>query len=491
MNALLSLVALVWSLRIVANLLAYIQLWYVKEYRFDRMLIHLRTRQGKRLWFIRFRLPPFSPKTLVIALASLGVFSFVLFQLPLPLFIKLVVIDLGSFPLTVILVLLVGLPTRLYHAYLITKAVNKLRNHKPMVVIGITGSFGKTSTKEYLAAILSVRFQVLKTPASKNSPIGIAETVLAQLQPQHEIFVVEMGAYKRGEIAKMAGMVRPQIGIITAVNAQHQDLFGTLATTTRAKYELIQGLDGQGLGIFNADNVHVREMAGWARRAGRRVWCYSAQKPTSQVKAQRWFTAVNLTADLHALDCEVNDGKQQFKLRAQVVGEHQVSNVLAAVAAAVACGMKFSEAVTACGRIVPVEKVLQIMPGIKGATFIDDTFNNNPDAAKAALAVLAKTQGRKFLVFQPMIELGRFTAQAHAQVGREAGKICDAIILTNDNFSSDFLTGAKQAGGVDKVQILSRDNARHYLQNQLKTGDTVLFKGKEAEVVLKALVVKN
>ena len=109
--------------------------------------------------------------------------------------------------------LMLNAPTGIYHKLLIAKAIRKLRDHKSMIVIGITGSYGKTTTKEYLASILSTRFRVLKTEASKNSPIGIAEVILRKLTSQHEVFVVEMGAYKIGEIAEMAAMARPQIGI--------------------------------------------------------------------------------------------------------------------------------------------------------------------------------------------------------------------------------------------------------------------------------------
>ena len=278
-----------WWIRIVANVLSYIQLWWVKEYRFDRMMVHLGTPQGKRFLIPVWKRPPISPKSVTLTIGTLVFLGWLFFRLPFSWLINLALVDVISFPLTFPLIALVNLATKLYHLVQIRRAVMKLRAHEPMRVVGITGSYGKTSTKEYLAAILSTKYKVLKTVDSKNSPIGIAEVVLRDLQSDTQIFVVEMGAYKRGEIANMSAMVKPRIGIITAINPQHQDLFGTIENTMAAKYELIAGLRGHKLGIFNADDPRVRKMSEWAKRDGRDVWWWtkkvqSALRSSGQAK---------------------------------------------------------------------------------------------------------------------------------------------------------------------------------------------------------------
>lgn len=479
-----------WSLRIVGNLLTYVHLWWVKEYRFDRMLIHLRTAQGKRIFFPFWKRPPLSPKTITVTLLSgvvlLGFFSL----LPLSLFLRFITIDIATFPLTWIVVGLLKLPTLVYHEVLITIAVRKLRAHKPMMVVGITGSYGKTSTKDYLTSILSNRFRVLKTEASKNSPIGIAETVIRQLRSDHEIFVVEMGAYKRGEIARMAKMVRPQIGIITAINPQHQDLFGSLETTMRAKYELVQGLVGQGTAIFNADDKRTCQMAEWAKRDGREVWWWSREE-TKASFGERFFAARDIKADFSGVEFTCVAGKEKVKVSAKVPGEHQVSNILAAMAAAVALGMKLREAAAAAWQIKSAAKVMELVKGVNGSMFINDTFNNNPAAAKAALSFLSKNKGRKILVFQPMIELGSFTESSHEEVGEHAARVCDGIILTNTNFQEAFTCGVRKVSKNTPVMVLAPTQAAAYIQARAGKGDIVLFKGKEAEHVLIRLTGKK
>ena len=226
MNILLDIIFYVWCLRILANIFSFIQLWFIKEYRLDRMLIHLRTNQGKKIYFLPFRRPPIIPKT--ICLFFLMFFSnFLIFWIPEAHWVlKLFIIDLLSFPISGFWVFILHLPTIIWHKIIVELAKNKLQNHKSLKIIGITGSFGKTSTKEYLYTILSEKFNVLKTEASKNSLIGIAEMILHKLTPDHQILIAEMGAYKMGEIKQMVDFVNPQIGIITAINAQHQDLFG-------------------------------------------------------------------------------------------------------------------------------------------------------------------------------------------------------------------------------------------------------------------------
>ncbi|MBU1327220.1 UDP-N-acetylmuramoyl-tripeptide--D-alanyl-D-alanine ligase [Patescibacteria group bacterium] len=479
LNILLSAVFVLWILRILVNLVSYIELWWAKEYRFDRMLIHLRTSQGKKILFPAWRRPPITPKAISLLVCSVLTMSGLFYLLQLPLAGKLIIMDLAAFPITCFWVGLLTFPTAIYHEVLISKAVRRLRAHKSMLVVGITGSFGKTSTKEYLAAILGRQYKVLKTEASKNSAIGIAEVILGKLQPEHEVFVVEMGAYKKGEIARMTRMVCPEIGIITAVNPQHQDLFGSLENTMSAKYELIEGLVGKKIAIFNADNELVCEMADRAKKDVREIWFWS-----SKIQNEKIFTAKEIKTGLGGVDFVCQFGHKSVKVKASVLGEHQVSNILAATAGAVACGMTLPEAASAASLIRPTAKVMEITGGINRSMFLNDTFNNNPDAAKAAIDFMVKARGRKILVFQPMIELGKYAEASHEEVGEYAGRSCDDIILTNSNWYEHFLQGVRKASSSLPVVVLSPKKANEYIRKKVKSGDMVVFKGKEAERIL-------
>lgn len=452
------IIATIWGFRIFLNILSYIHLWYLKEYRFDRMLIHLKSPQGKNIFFPAWRRPPIRPKTVVLFFAA--VFSLSLLLVLLPVFVvwKFVIIDILTFPVLTILVMVTKIPTLIYHWILIRRAVAKLRAHKKMVVIGITGSYGKTSIKEALATLMSQKYKTLATRASKNSPIAIAELVLGDLRSDTEVFIVEMGAYKKGEIAQMCRIVRPEIGIVTAINPQHQDLFGSIQNTVEAKYELFAGLTGRKIAIVNRDDPRVAGMGKRARSQGCQVIEYSTR-------------GVVVKEDAKGLHFD--------SVSVYLFGKHQVSNVLAAMRAAFFVGMTKEEIIQACHLIRPLPHTMNPIKGINGSIFIDDTCNNNPDAAIAAIDFLSTRHGKKILVFQPMIELGSYARKEHERVAKRGTAVCDEIILTNDSFLDAF-----SPSGV----YLPPNAAAKHLEKTVVRGDTVLFKGKEAGRVLQLLV---
>lgn len=485
MSALVFIIAGLWICRIIVNISSYIQLWYVKEYRPDRMLIHLkRTAQGKWIYFPKWKLPPLSIKTLVLAISLIGTEILLFLLLPYHVLIRLAIVDLVLFPLSFLYVALLRIPTLLYHRYKIKQAKAILADHQWKSVIGITGSFGKTSTKEFLSTILSSKYSVLKTQLSKNSAIGISETVLSQLQKSHEMFVVEMGAYKIGEIAEMTQLVRPSVGIITAINAQHQDLFGSIETTMKAKYELLAGLYGKRIAIVNADNGYAYTMGIWAKRDGCDVWFVTKDKKLHP-EAQSWIE--DSVSDQTACTFTLHHKNHMKRMTIPIKGEHFVINIALAVTAAIAAGMTFDEAVAVAQTIQSVDRVMQLSTGGHGEILINDTFNNNPDAAIAAIRYLEKFKKKKIVVFQPMIELGAYTDSGHVAVGKIAGKICDEIILTNSNFSKGFIRGVREADIHKNVHIFSPEKAAAYIQSIIHKDDAVLFKGKEAEYVWKLL----
>lgn len=479
------LIALVWIIRIVGNVISFAHLWWVKEYRWDRMFIHLKTPQGRRVYFLPWKRPHVSPKSVLLIFLTLAVLTGFVVVSGLPALLTLLIVDLISFPLTFVLVWLVNVPVKLYHQYIIGHARAILRARQGLMVVGITGSYGKTSTKEYLSAILSSKYTTLKTAASKNAPIGIAEVVVSALTPEHDVFVVEMGAYKKGEIAYMADLVRPQIAVITAINEQHQDLFGTIENTMKAKYELVAGLSGKRIAIFNADDARVRTMGEWAARDGVTIWWYG--KHDSMPKGEKLFYAKDVHVESDRVSFICINGNRKAIVRASVVGAHQVGNILAAIAAAVAAGMTLKDAALAASHLQPAKSVLERVRGIGKLTLIDDTFNNNPDAAKAALDVLSMEKHKRILVFQPMIELGTYATAAHVDVGAYAARICDAIILTNANWSADFIRGAQSVAKDIPVSVMTPKAAAAYIQKIASTGGTVLGKGKEAARVLSLL----
>jgi UDP-N-acetylmuramoyl-tripeptide--D-alanyl-D-alanine ligase len=479
MNTIVVILGLLWFGRIAINILSYIHLWYIKEYRPDRMWIHLLSPQGKTIFWPAWRRPPITIKTILLTCISLTSIAIVASSISGSWMVKAFVSDLVTFPLISLWVILFRLPTNLYHYFLIQRAIGVLAAHAPMKVIGITGSYGKTSTKELIATLLSTKYKTLFTTQSKNSPIAIAELVLSTLTPKHTVFVVEMGAYKTGEIRQMSAMVHPTIAVITAINPQHQDLFGSIEQTMKAKYELIAGMNRDGVAIMNADNDRVREMAKQATADGYTVEFYSALRHKDAA-----ITAKNIQQHESGIsfDC-VYKGKA-VSITVQLFGTHHVSNMLAAIAVCLHSGMTMDEIIKASRMIKPVSHTMTPLKGKNGAMYIDDTFNNNPDAALAALSFLSAQKGKKMVVFQPMIELGAYAKESHQRVARVMGEIATDIILTNDSFAEVF----EAHRGNARVQVMKPREAAEYIVSTVKDTDTVLFKGKEAARVLQLLV---
>ena len=254
------------------------------------------------------------------------------------------------------------------------RAANTLRRANP-TVIGITGSFGKTSTKEYLAHILNGRFRAYATPKSYNTLMGVCIAINNELTNNfgYDFFIVEMGAYVKGEIKGICDLVKPQIGIVTAVGPQHLERFGSLETTSRAKYELIEALPADGVAVFNWDNPYVRAMyeRGYPETRIGVTW------QNTDLAMQLRFHARNIQTTVDGLQFDVVDtltGEEQH-LTTGLVGQHNVTNILLAVATARHLGMTLPEIALRVASLEPAEHRLQrrTLPG--GVTVIDDAYS--------------------------------------------------------------------------------------------------------------------
>ena len=352
------------------------------------------------------------------------------------------------------------------------EARRRIRRLNPKI-IGITGSFGKTTTKELLASVLSNRFRTVKTPESWNTPMGLTRAIRERLTDQHEIFVVEMGAYKRGDIATLCDLTGPpRIGILTGINEQHQERMGSIENTIKTKYELIAALQPGGLAIFNADNPYCRRLA----------------DQTAHVRVVRvGLDAANGPFDYTAREVSVSPEGTRFSLvagdalvpfRTRLVGEHFILNVLAATAAAVECGMTLQQIAGAVAAVPPVPHRLQLVPSPAGITTIDDAYSANPDGARAALRVLAGMgDGRRILVTPGFVELGAQEEAFNRDLGRLAHAACDILVLVGPRRTAPIREGALAAGmDAARIEVVrSIADARGFLADIARRGDTILF----------------
>ena len=346
-------------------------------------------------------------------------------------------------------------------------------------VIGITGSYGKTSTKYILHQILSEKFNTLMTPDSYNTPMGICKVIRGELTAEHEIFIVEMGAYKRGDIRELCNLASPQIGILTAVGPQHLERFKSIENIAKTKYELIESLPSGGLSVFNCDNEICAGLADKREQDGNPVRRYATEPfPVVSASGRVELTATNIQHTDTGLAFTIHTSIGTTEIRTQLLGRHNVSNILAATAVAIECGMTLAEIQVAIANVEPVPHRLQLSANEGSVTIIDDSFNSNPVGAKAALEVLTEIQGgKKVLVTPGMVELGEREYEENKRLGEHAADVCDLVILVGPKRTTPILDGLKAVEYPNQqiIVALNLEEVKQHLATQVQAGDVVLF----------------
>ena len=384
--------------------------------------------------------------------------------------------------LTIANLLIYPLERTINGTYLLS-AKKRIKAFQPKV-IGITGSYGKTSTKYILHQMLSQKFNTLMTPDSYNTPMGICKVIRGELTAEHEIFIVEMGAYKRGDIRELCNLASPQIGILTAVGPQHLERFKSIENIAKTKYELIESLPPGGLAIFNCDNEICAGLADKREQDDNPVRRYATEPfPIASAFERAELTATNIrhTDEGLAFTIHTSVGTAEVataEIRTRLLGRHNVSNILAATTVAIECGMTLEEIRVAIANVEPVPHRLQLTASEGSVTIIDDSFNSNPVGAKAALEVLTEIQGgKKVLVTPGMVELGDREYEENKRLGEHAADVCDLVILVGPRRTTPILDGLKAAQYPSQniIVALNLEEVKQHLATQVQAGDVVLF----------------
>jgi UDP-N-acetylmuramoyl-tripeptide--D-alanyl-D-alanine ligase len=337
------------------------------------------------------------------------------------------------------------------------------RNRFSPLVVGVTGSIAKTSTKEAIAAVLSQRLLTLKSEGNANNEVGLPLTVL-RLGPQHEAAVLEMGMYVGGEITQLAAIARPHIGVVTAVLEVHLSRIGSIDAVEAAKAELVEALPGDGTAILNADDPRVERMR--AMTAARTI-TYGFS-PAADVRAE---DVASVGLDGMAFTLVVPGGA--IRLSTPALGRHGVQNGLAAAAVGLAAGLDLEliAAGVRQGWQAPHRDQIIRIPGL---TILDDTYNASPASMLAALTLLSSLPGRHVAVLGEMRELGEAHDRAHRELGSAAAGLVDELVIVGAE-AGGIAAGAAALG--DRVVVVpDRDAAVSVLRERLRQGDAVLVK---------------
>ena len=340
-------------------------------------------------------------------------------------------------------------------------------------VIGVTGSFGKTSTKNYLYRILSEKYNVLMTPGNYNTTLGVVRTVREQLKPYHDIFIVEMGAKQPGDIREICDLVHPTIGIVTAVGEMHLETFHTVENILHTKFELLDALPEEGLGVVNLDSQPI---AASDAPHDKRIVTYAVHNTAADYLA----VDINYTSKLTDFSVATREGVRTG-YATQLAGRGNILNLLAAIVVADRLGVEEALQKRAMRRIEQIEHRLSINRASGGVTVIDDAYNSNPAGARMALEVLrdfaVDVGGRRIVVTPGFVELGERQAELNRQFGRDMAKACDIAVVVNLTNREAITQGLTEAGFPAECihQTASFTEASAFLLRTLTQGDVILY----------------
>ncbi len=532
------LLNILWFFRTSKYVLFWLYLWQLKEYHIGRFADHFRTHKGKKilsnflqifkivllaflfisrdlfiyLFLVLFlvylletllflygvikksvKKPAITSKTLFLIIVSfvfIFLFLFWIYDFENEAqFLWLLAFDILVPVIFSFIVILFQPFFVLIRNYILKKAGQKMQKTKPLSglkVVAITGSYGKTSTKEFLTTILSKKYKVLSTKHHQNSEIGIAKCILNELKPSHQIFIAEVGAYNKGKVKQVCKMLSPDIGVVTGVNEQHMALFGSLQNLLSAEGggELAECLPKNGLLIVNGDNKYCLDLLKKSNNLSpEKEKIYSVDNKS--VNSDIWAEEIEITKG-SLFFVATNKNKELAHFKVNVLGKQNIQNLLGAILVANELGMSFSEISEAVKQIKPEQAGMVIKQGKHGINTIDSSYSANPDGVLADLDYLSVFENKKVVIMPCLIELGTKSSEIHQKIGKKIAEVCDlAIITTKDKFE-DIKKGASEGAG----KIIFIENPQEIfskITTFCKSRDTVLLEGRVPVKLIKLL----
>jgi UDP-N-acetylmuramoyl-tripeptide--D-alanyl-D-alanine ligase len=341
------------------------------------------------------------------------------------------------------------------------------RSRLDLKVIGITGSVGKSTTKEAVADVLNTRYRTLKSPGNLNNEIGLPLSVL-KLGPGFERAVLEMGFYVPGEIAFLCEIARPQIGVVTNIGTVHAERAGSQEAIFQGKSELVQALPADGTAILNYDDPWVRKMADLTSA---QVFFYGLDP-----QANLWADNVE-SMGLDGIRFELHSGRETLHVHLPMIGQHSVHTALRAAAVGLVDGLTWQEILDGL-RMGQTQLRLTIVRAVNGALVLDDTYNASPESTLAALNLLSELEGHKVAVLGDMLELGPYEKAGHEMVGARAAQVAEQLVTIG--IRGRIIAAAARQAGMRKDRVKefeSTDAAIPHLTKTLTDKDVVLVKG--------------
>ena len=347
-------------------------------------------------------------------------------------------------------------------------AKTKLNSMQDLKKVAVTGSYGKTSCKNILNDILNVKYNAYATEKSFNTMNGLMISINNKLDKFTDVFITEMGAFKRGEIKELCELINPEYGILTIIGTAHLESFKTRENIMKAKFELIDSLPDNGIAILNMDDEYQRKYE--IKSNCRKVWVSKNNK-----KADVYAEDINLSGKGTQFKVVFKDSKESCILETKLLGDANVYNVLQAVALAYNLGLSVKEIQRGVKRIAPIKHRLELKK-YGDINIIDDAYNSNPVGAKMAIEVLGMMNGKKIIVTPGMVELGEKQYEYNMELGKQIAKVCDEVILVGEEQTKPILDGLKKEKyNNKKIHVLNDVKQAFPLMKKLSEKETYVL----------------
>ena len=325
--------------------------------------------------------------------------------------------------------------------FYIIKAKNKLKKYKDLIIVAITGSYGKTSTKKFLYEVLKSKFDVCCSPNSYNTEMGITKTILNELKPYHKILILEFGADRKNDIKKLCKIAKPDISVVTAVGEQHLKTFKTVQNIINTKYQIVEGTKENGVFVTNIDNKICNDFFNKTK---------IKKFAVSRFNNDSFCYVVNYEENRQGLKVDVVINGESFLIDANILGEFNIDNLLIVISIAKLLGLNLQEIKNGIKQIKPVKHRLELKQLSNGAVLIDDSFNSNPVGANCAVKTIKKIADKTIVITCGMVELGKMQYKLNYEFGKSLGLV-DIVLIVND---VNFLAIKEGASSVGNKQVI-------------------------------------
>lgn len=370
------------------------------------------------------------------------------------------------------------------------KAIDIIRKINPYI-IGIAGSYGKTTTKDFVAHLLSQKYFVQKTKASENTVFGICRMIINELKNDTQVVVTEMGAYKKGEIKELTEIVRPNIAILTGIEPQHIELFGSLENIRKAKFEIVDALPKGGIAIFNLSNKECLDLYERAKKLGKDLTILGYKTTSDLSKVNKTLKpdieSQVLDADINGVKIKIKTNDYLGEFYVPVTGAHFVENLLAAILVARKMNISWQQIDKAIQTISLPEKTMRVRELKNGLTIIDDSYNSTPLGFESAVNYLSLfKQKKKIVITGGIIELGRYSKKIHFKLGKLLNTKVDKIIVTNREIGNYFCKDLD--GKNSKFFTIERTNLiLKEMEKWVKEDVVILLEGRQPQILINLL----